>query len=76
MTIPDYIKDSLDLYRDHRCPPGDCLRAVLSNDLLGAFSRADPDTAAAMRSIVMYISNDFPARAWGSPEKVEAWING
>ena len=55
-------------------PPGSCLRCILQNDLYGAFARADPDTAAAMGSIVAYIANRLPSSTYGSPEAVSRYL--
>jgi hypothetical protein len=67
--------DSIKRYVDDRVKPGGFLMAVLSNDLCEAFSRADDDNAKAMHEIVRYIYNEIPSSAWGSPEKVYAWLH-
>jgi len=51
-----------------------CLRSILQGDLFGAFARADPDTAAAMGAIVMYISRRLPSSTYGSPEAVSRYL--
>lgn len=73
-NIPDLTQDALTRYVEHGIKPGGFLTAVLSNDLFGAFSRADPLNAAAMQDIVKFIYNELPAGAWGSPEKVQAFV--
>lgn len=72
--IPELTIESLRLYREHRCRPGDFLTAVLCNDLFEAFGRADDENAAAMRQICKYIYNEVPSRCWGSRERVAAWL--
>jgi hypothetical protein len=73
-SCPAWARDSIDRYVQHGIPTGGCLRAVLSNDLMQAFSRADVETAKAMASIVSYIHNRVPGMAHGSEARVDAWI--
>lgn len=54
--------------------PGSCLRCILEGDLFGAFARADPDTAAAMRAIVDRITSTLPSATYGSPEAVSRFL--
>jgi len=61
-------------YVDDRCPTGDFLYAVLSNDLFEAMGRADENNRAALFDICKYIWNELPSICWGSPEKVRAWF--
>lgn len=72
--IPEYMRGGILRYVMYGCRPGSFLQAVLENDLVGAFDRADSDNAAAMRGYVMLLFNDLPSRCWGSQEKVAAWI--
>ena len=54
-------------------PMGGFGTAVFSNDLKGAFGRADTDNAANMRTWVMFIYNDAPSECQGSPQRVREW---
>jgi hypothetical protein len=74
LNIPHDTMESLRLYVERRIPPGGFLLAVLSNDLMAAFSRADERNIAAMFDIVYYIYNKIPAACWGSPERVREWL--
>ena len=74
MSLPDYTKEGIDAYVEDGVPPGEFLRAVLANDLMEAFGQADTNNRAAMFYICMYIYNQIPREAWGSYEKVKAWI--
>ena len=76
IRVPENILGALDRYVEHRIPPGSCTLAILSNDLQGAYGRADHMTAAAMHDIVRYIYNCLPSACWGSREKVQAWLKG
>ena len=77
--IPDYMHGGLIRYFDSHIQPGHFLTAVLSNDLMEAFSRADLTNRDAMHGYTMWLYNYAPGRAsgaWGSAKAVEEWING
>tara|TARA_R110000824_G_scaffold41446_6_gene123337 strand:+ start:5619 stop:5861 length:243 start_codon:yes stop_codon:yes gene_type:complete len=63
------------LYVEHGVPPGGFLTAVLSDNLMDAFSRADNANAAAMKEWTMWMYNDAPTGCWGSPNIVQGWID-
>lgn len=67
-------QDEIDRFVAHRIPTGSCVRAILANDLMEAFGRADDRTAVEMKSIVTYIYNKIPGACWGSYGKVDAWL--
>lgn len=75
-----YMYDELPLhaalvdYRDHGHPVGDFLTAVLANDLVEAIGRADLYNSWLLPIYVGFLYNEFPSDAWGSREKVAAWI--
>lgn len=71
--IPRGILESLIAFRDTGRPTGGCLYAVLSNDLMEAFGKADEKTAGAMLAIVKFIYNEMPRACHGSNEEVDAW---
>ena len=72
--LPEHMRDAAsDYIEDHR-GPGHFLYAVLSNDLVGAFGRADEANRDAMHDWAMWLYNDIPSAAWGTPEKVDAWV--
>lgn len=70
--IPPAIRAGLDRYANG-IMPGDCLRAILAGDLYGAFTRADPDTAAAMPAIVAFVVGTLAA-PYGTYERLHDWI--
>lgn len=76
MNCPEIVKDSLKLYVERRIPPGGFLTAVLENNLFEAFGRADLTNRHALFDITAYIYNKLPSSCWGSPEKVDNWLNG
>ena len=72
--VPDNIVESLDLYVNNHIPTGDFLRAVLENNLMEAFGRADEYKRECLFNICHYIYNKLPMSCHGSPEKVRAWL--
>jgi len=68
------VKESLELYVTKGIMPGSFLRAVLENDLFGALSRADSYNRATIFQITKYIYYELPREAWGSREKVKAYL--
>jgi hypothetical protein len=75
MNCPQDIQESLQLYVEHRVPPGDFLYAVLTNNLRESFGRADDENRAALFEIVAYCWNHIPSVCWGSPARVSEWLN-
>lgn len=72
--LPEGLRDGMKRYIDHGIRPGHFLTAVLENDFLGAFKRADDTSTRAMHQIASFIYNEAPMTCCGSPEKVKAWI--
>lgn len=66
----------LKAYAEERVPTGDFLRAVLENNLMESFGRADSNNTRDMEEIVIYVYNEMPAVCHGSPEKVRLWLAG
>jgi hypothetical protein len=74
-TVPvSYMADGLRLYFEHRIPPGSFMLAVLSNDLSDACGRADWLNRQNICRWVDWLRNYAPREAWGSPERVQAWL--
>jgi hypothetical protein len=67
------MADGLKLYVERGILPGDFLTALLSNDLVDAFGRADDNNTAAMRGWASFLYNEMPRGSWGSRATVEAW---
>ena len=72
--LPEVMQPHVRAYVEEHQPVGGFLFAVLSNNLVDAFGKADPDNRAAMREWCLWLWNDIPGKCWGSPEKVEAWL--
>jgi hypothetical protein len=73
-ALPPHLVGALERYYSHGVDPGDFLREVLSNSLLGAFGRADDANTRLMRHWAAVLYNDLPGDCHGSPEVVRAWM--
>ena len=72
--IPEYMFDAVLNYFNYHIKPGDFLTALLKNDLMEACVRADPENLEALPAWAALLYNEAPVRAYGSPEKVKAWL--
>lgn len=72
--IPEAALDTLKAYVKYGVPPGDFMTAVLANDLMESFGKADERNRAALFDICSYIYNSVPRVAWGNYKCVEDWI--
>lgn len=73
-AIPEMTMQSLTLYVNEGVPTGSFLRSVLSNDMFGAFGRADQSNRDAIGLLVNYIYNEIPSGCWGTREIYHAWL--
>lgn len=73
-NVPDWVRESIARYVDHGIPTGDFLRAVLANDLEGAFARADVATARVMPAIVSWVYNRVPRDRCGNYAVVDSYV--
>ena len=73
--VPEHCVDGLAGYLsgDYK-RPGGFLTAVLSNDLFGAFGKADETNMLAIRTYVLFLYNEAPGGSYGSPEHVNDWL--
>lgn len=65
---------ALEGYVLRREPVGGFLTAVLSNQLMESYRYADADNLEHMMEIVRWVYNKVPEVAWGSPDRVKAWL--
>lgn len=72
--LPAHMQNTARLYVERGIPGGSFFTAVVSNDLLGAFARADDVNASAMRDWAMWLYNDAPCGCSGSPGAVADWV--
>jgi len=64
----------LQRYIDVGCPVGGFLRAVISNDLREAVGRADERNISNLPAYVVWLYNEAPSGASGSPEAYQLWL--
>ncbi len=73
MARYEHLIQSLRDYFEHGLQPGGFLTAVLSNDLIGACSRADVESAKLLWHIAYWCYNNLPSGCYGSHQNVIAW---
>jgi hypothetical protein len=66
--------EGLTSFMVHGVPPGDFLRAVLKNDLMGAMGKADEQNRNDIFEICKFVYNEMPHTCHGSAEAVDEWI--
>lgn len=71
--ISSWAIESLKEYVRVGRPAGDFLEAVLSNDLMDAFGRADYICRAEMFEYTKYVYNDMPLSCHGSRKIYNDW---
>ena len=71
--VPSHMHGGIKRYTLQGIPPGSFLEALLSNDLMGAFRRADDENQRAMFGWACFLYNHVPSECYGSPEKYRAW---
>jgi len=69
------MRGAAERYVEKGIRPGQCLTAIICNDLFLAFAYADPETTLLMAEICKWMYNDIPGPAWGSKKQMEAWID-
>lgn len=72
--IPEHCRHGMQNYIEHGIPVGDFLTAVLENDFMEAVTRCDATNRAALREYAIFLHQEAPREAHGSPEAVKAWI--
>lgn len=74
--LPQHMREGIVEYIRVGRPVGDFLTALLSNDLMESFRRADEYNAQAMREWVSYLHSyapRYPVPCYGRREIVENW---
>lgn len=72
-VLPAHLHKGLEEYIERGRIPGDFLVAVISNNLMGAFSLADEISKEALNGIVQFMWNAAPSACWGSKELMTRW---
>lgn len=72
--LPEHMQEGFRLYIERGIPGGSFMTAVLSNDLMGAFGRADEINRARLFETCVFLRSEAPIGCYGSPEHVKDWI--
>lgn len=72
-SISNEILDELIAYGKEGKRPGHFVTAVLSNQLMQAFCRADEEIQKEMPQIVKFVVNQMPIGCYGSVSNFEDW---
>lgn len=72
--LPEHMQGGMQRYIENGIEAGSFMMAVLENDLMGAFGRADSINAARIKDFCSFLYNNAPPACFGSREKVRAWI--
>jgi hypothetical protein len=73
-NLPEHMREGTKDYVERGLEPGGFLYAVLCNDLVAAFGKADEINFVRMSDWASWLWNEAPTGCWGSPAKVAAWI--
>lgn len=73
--VPFHLWEGLIEYLADRRPMGHFLTAIVANDLMDACVRAGSvEVRERIADIVLFLVNYAPANAWGSGQRVSAWL--
>ncbi len=72
--IPEHCQDAMRRYIELGEIPEEFLQAVICNDLVESFKLADDINCLRMKDYASFLYWEIPSNAWGSKEKMEAWI--
>lgn len=72
--LPKHMQDAMRRYMEDGIPPGSFLEAVLSNDLLGALSRADHVNVSLLYAYGEFLYTEAPILSYGCKDRYKAWI--
>jgi hypothetical protein len=72
--LPESLRDGAKNWIEHGIEPGHFLSAVIQNNLVESFKRADNENVNRMLEIVYWWYNEAPSNCWGSKEKFDKWI--
>jgi hypothetical protein len=77
-NCPPHLQGGLQRYFEEKIATGSFLRAVLENNLVQTYQKADEANiqAPAMLQLLRWLYNEAPGIAWGSEEKVAKWLAG
>jgi len=74
MRIPDYMQEGFEGYLLYGWEPGGFLYSVITNDLMGAFAKADSLNSQIVRNYVSFLFNIAPSASCGSEANYNDWV--
>jgi len=73
--VPKDYADPIYNYLVHGFSPGSFFTSVFANDFATAMLRSHPaNTVEALKTVAGWTQNNCPHEAWGSYNKVSAWL--
>lgn len=72
-NIPAYMHKGILNWVKRGVRPGPFLSAIISNDLYGAFTRADDQNVYLIREYFTWFYNYAPSICWGHPDALTTW---
>ena len=74
--VPTDFADPMANYLVYGYEPGSCFTAVLANDFVGAIRSSHPsNTVEAFKALAGWLYSHVPPQAYGSYERVRAWLD-
>jgi len=71
--LPIHMREATRRYIEQGILPGSFLRAVITNDLAGAFRTADDINLPLISIWVKFFYNEAPVTCYGSPAAMTRW---
>lgn len=72
--LPEYMLEPFLEFAIFGNEPGAFLCALLQNNLTASAIHADDNNKPLLHVWAQFLYNSLPSTAWGSPEKMTAWI--
>jgi len=74
--VPEHMREGIRLYVEQKIRPGSFLMALLENNFIEVVALADQDNFCYLAQWAELLRWELPSTCWGSPEKVQAWLDG
>ena len=71
--LPEHCRKGMQLYIERGIVPGDFLQAVLKNDLVHSFSKADTINKNRLEDYARFLYSQAPFPCWGTNKKIIEW---
>lgn len=72
--IPEYMHGGIVRYITDHNPPGDFLRAIITNNLKESFRCADETNQVIIHKYIHWFYQYAPSNCWGSEENYKRWL--